>query len=362
VRVSGWSVLALAAAFLQSAAQAQNQLAAPPVDESLIRYASTKDNVRLADGRELHFVCMGQGSPTVILTAGLGDDASAWGTVQPAMAKMTRVCAWDRPGFALSDGSAQEQTVRTTAADLEAALAASGTIKGPYVLVSHSLGSYETLLFADHNPGAVAGMLLIDPSFPDQTAVAQKLLPGSMAADTKRRTDAIALLRKCAAALRSRTIRPGGADPDHCFAYPPFFPPALRAALDAKITNPVQYETLASFMANADGAGSLVVNADRNYGDKPMIVLTATKVNSFPGITDVQKAEQAAFAVEWNRAHDALAALSSRGVNARVPGAGHYIHRDKPQVVLDALAAVIAEARASKIGSSAEHATGAGTN
>jgi pimeloyl-ACP methyl ester carboxylesterase len=348
VRVSGWSVLTLAAAFLQSAAPGQNQLAAPPVDRSLARYASTKDNVRLADGRELHFVCIGQGSPTVILTAGLGDDASAWGTVQPAMAKITRVCAWDRPGFALSDGSAQEQTVRTTAADLEAALAR-GTIKGPYVLVSHSLGSYETLLFADQNPGAVAGMLLIDTSFPDQAAVARKLLPGSAAADMKRRADAVAFLRKCAAALRSGTIKPGGADPDQCFAYPSFLPPAFRAALDTKIANPVQYETLASFMANSDGAGSLVVNAARNYGDKPLIVLTATRVNNAPGVRDAQKAEQAAFAVEWNRAHDALAALSSRGVNARVPGAGHYIHRDKPQVVLDALAAVITQARERKI-------------
>ena len=46
------------------------------------------------------------------------------------------------------------------------------------------------------------------------------------------------------------------------------------------------------------------------------------------------------------RAHDELAALSTRGVNARVPGANHNIQGTKPQVVIDAVEAVVAVARA----------------
>src|SRR5205085_5913868 len=41
---------------------------------------------RIADGKTIHIKCMGTGSPTVILTAGLGD--SEWQKVQPQIARM----------------------------------------------------------------------------------------------------------------------------------------------------------------------------------------------------------------------------------------------------------------------------------
>src|SRR5690606_13004018 len=105
------------------------------VDGAMEPYASDRGAVRLPDGRLLNIVCMGRRSPTVILTAGLGDFTGwAWSSVQAGMAKSTRVCAWDRPGFGLSDGSPAPQTVATTVADLEAALAI-GEIDGPYVMV-----------------------------------------------------------------------------------------------------------------------------------------------------------------------------------------------------------------------------------
>ena len=126
------SFVAAALALLPLAASAQQAPLAPPVAEQLAPYASTADSVKLPDGRELHFVCMGHGAPTVILTAGLGDPAmTAWSTIQPDMARMTRVCAWDRPGFGLSDGTAAPVTVATTTADLEAALATGKIPGGP---------------------------------------------------------------------------------------------------------------------------------------------------------------------------------------------------------------------------------------
>ena len=64
-------VFALAAT-LTARALAQDR---PPTDESLAAYADTTHSVTLADGREIHFVCMGAGSPTVILTAALNEAA-----------------------------------------------------------------------------------------------------------------------------------------------------------------------------------------------------------------------------------------------------------------------------------------------
>jgi hypothetical protein len=66
-----------------------------------------------------------------------------------------------------------------------------------------------------------------------------------------------------------------------------------------------------------------------------------------PPLPDDQKALMAAAEVVADRGHEQLAALSTRGVNTRVPGADHYIQRSKPQAVLDAVAEVVREARAS---------------
>ena len=353
-RTVGLGLLAGAALSMGPTATAQPGPAGPPqIDETLAPYASTADSVKLPDGRMLHFVCMGKGSPTVILTAGMGDFAGvAWSNIQPDMARITRVCAWDRPGWGLSDANTAPQTVETTTADLEAALA-SGKIPGPYVMVGHSLGSYESLLYTDRHPDKVVGMVLVDGSIPDQTALFAQAMPNQPARDPAG-DPMVQRFHKCADDVRAGTAKANGPDPDRCFAYPPMWPQALRQALAAKVSNPVQFEAMASFAASAEGFSKQAVNPSRNYRDMPLIVLTSTidppppPGVTLPPLTDQQKTQKAAMDVLWNRGHDELAALSTRGVNARVPGAHHYIQRAKPQVVLDAVAEVVREARAAK--------------
>jgi len=340
--------IAVLAALASVSVHAQPGPSLDEIRQQLLPYASSADVVTLPDGRKVGFTCMGEGSPTVILIAGMGDfSGMAWGNVQPQMAKTTRVCAWDRPGWGLSDGAEGKHTVATSTAALEAALA-TGAMPGPYVLVGHSLGSYESLLYADRHRDQVAGMVMVDPSFPDQ--VARMVSTGLPMPDPE--TGPPAQFRKCAAAIRAGSVKFGGPDPDNCVTYPPFFPPALAQALGEKVGNPIQYETMASFMSAFAEDSTIVINPQRNYGDLSLIVLAATKQDAPPGVTmtDEQRARQAAFDVEWNRAHDALAALSTRGVNARVPGANHNIQGTKPQVVVDAVEAVVAEVRAAAPG------------
>lgn len=50
-------------------------------------------------GYKMHIYCTGQGSPTLVLDAGLGNDWTVWGAVQPSLSKTTRVCSYDRAGF-----------------------------------------------------------------------------------------------------------------------------------------------------------------------------------------------------------------------------------------------------------------------
>ena len=54
-------------------------------------------------GYRLHLNCQGQGSPTIVLDAGLGEASLSWSKVQPAAAQFTRVCSYDRAGYAWSE-------------------------------------------------------------------------------------------------------------------------------------------------------------------------------------------------------------------------------------------------------------------
>src|SRR5688572_32287277 len=55
-------------------------------------------------GYRLHIHCIGTGSPTVIIEAGLEDWSTSWRTyVQPEAAKTTRVCTYDRAGMGWSE-------------------------------------------------------------------------------------------------------------------------------------------------------------------------------------------------------------------------------------------------------------------
>ncbi len=74
--------------------------------------------------------------------------------------------------------------------------------------------------------------------------------------------------------------------------------------------------------------------ANPSFGDKPLAVLTA-------GVAAAASDEVAA----WRAGHDAIAALSTRGDNTIVAGAGHYIQIDRPQAVIDAVRRVVAVVR-----------------
>jgi pimeloyl-ACP methyl ester carboxylesterase len=236
--------------------------------------------VRIGAGKTINIKCMGRGSPTVILTAGLGD--SEWQKVQPQVARMTKVCFWDRYASGFSSKATGRETVAETTADLIAALKAA-RVRGPFVAVGHSLGAFESLLWKDRAPKAVVGMVLVDPSIPDQ--------------DDR--------LKKAA-------------------HMPPLSGKALLDPLAISLKQ--------------------VVNPKRNYGEMPLIVLTSTKVPELPPGTPDAVSARATFAAmdaEMHRGHAELAALSSRGVQRLVPESGHYIQLDQPNAVIGAIKEVI---------------------
>lgn len=138
--------------------------------------------IEIGHGRHLYLECRGKGSPTVILESGYHNSSDPWDqsdaaapavgpAVLPALAGTHRVCAYDRPGTVrisdpptISDRSspvAMPRTAQDVVDDLHALLAAA-QLRGPYLLVGHSLGGLFARLYAQTYPDQVCAVVFVD--------------------------------------------------------------------------------------------------------------------------------------------------------------------------------------------------------
>lgn len=113
-------------------------------------------------GHRLHVRCAGVGAPLVLLESGIAASSLSWSLVQPEIAAFTRVCAYDRAGFAWSDAASSPRTFDRIVDELASILdrVAAGE---PCVLVGHSFGSFVVRGYAARHPGRVIGLVLVDP-------------------------------------------------------------------------------------------------------------------------------------------------------------------------------------------------------
>ena len=98
-----------------SVAQTKLDISIPwgPTEFHTVNAQNFAKRVAIQGGRKLFITCRGTGSPTVVLEAGTGDLAKVWSmppsgpgrAVFPAVARFTRVCAYDRPGTYLLPGT-----------------------------------------------------------------------------------------------------------------------------------------------------------------------------------------------------------------------------------------------------------------
>ncbi|MBS0642307.1 MAG: alpha/beta hydrolase [Proteobacteria bacterium] len=278
----------------------------------------TGTRVAIGGGRKLYLTCQGTGAPIVILVGGQRASADDWTvtasnapSVFAATATFTRVCAYDRPGTPVgeqpsrSDPVRQPVTAQDSARDLHALLRGAG-IWRPVVLVGHSYGGLVVKLYARLYPNDVAGLVLVDAlseglqdaETPAQWAIQRRLLQGEVADD----------IRQYPALERT--------DADRSFAQ-------IRRAPKLR---PVPL---------------VVLSADRPWGPQlpPLIASGALPKDTPPEFGYVVDAAQ-------KQAQARLAQLVPNATHITDTHSGHEIHKEQPQLVVQAIRSVVDTVRA----------------
>ena len=326
----------LMAAFLAVTHTAVSSAPSPAMDG-----AKPGQLVRLPDGRRINLRCLGAGSPTVLLEGGYAATSMAWSSVEPRVAKLTRVCAYDRAGAGFSDPGPLPRDGTAIALDLDQALRAA-RIPGPFVVVGHSAGGLYVRLFARRRRGEVVGMVLVDPSIEHQDRRLSAIFgpgAGSLEALKARANTCLDASRRGALPSLSPELTP-------C-APPPRTgePAALAAEETAENTRATTWRTRLSELDALWGATSDELDrGDSSLDAMPLIVLTAGG-----SYADAPAAAKERLAAAWAGFHRQLAGLSSRGSAQLVPESSHLIMRDRPDVVVDAIVEVIAADRSRSV-------------
>lgn len=255
-------------------------------------------------GYSIHILCRGQGEPTVIIDAGLGDDSSDWFNIQNRTSAETRVCVFDRPGYGWSDAGPQPRNSLRISNELEK-LIQKAQIPGPYVLVGHSFGGYNIRVFAANHPHKIAGMVLVDASHENQYEILNIKLPQHFD-----RKSNILILPKASSSVtnKSQVLR------ERAFH-------AARAEISSLYQSAMQV---------------------RHYHDLPKVplIVISRGQSEWHGRKDAESREKI-----WHKLQQDLSKLSPISQHIFARHSGHDIHLEQPDLVVGAINDVVAMSR-----------------
>jgi len=280
------------------------------------------------DGLRLHLRRSGPEAcdarrPTVVIEAGAGVVSTVYARLQQVLAQNHAVCSYDRPGLGWSQADSQPLDAERNARRLHALLAAAG-VRGPLLLIGHSLGGLLNLVYTALYPAQVVALLMLDASHPAQFSQ----LGDTMATQ-------LAAMQQTERAKRI-AFQNGGAPPPEVAMIEALFAdmPEVVAQIAATYT-PQGLDAMAREMAGIHQVAAQAA-AVADLGDRPLAVLWAAPraPTGDAGIDAVQQRWP-----EYQRAH---AALSSRGTLCEVVGADHMAIALLPPFVAQVAQAVAA--------------------
>lgn len=252
-------------------------------------------------GYGLQILCSGQGTSTVIVDdsyAGSVIDSGSWLNVKYGIENTNRICLYDPAGAGSSDLPPNRlRTSQDLVEDLHTLLV-NANVPGPYLFVGHNLGGFNAQLYASQYPDEVVGIVLVDSFHPDYPAQALATLPPESPDEPER----LSLLRSL--------------------------------LTESELGNP---EASVDFNASAEQ-----VRAVDTLGDLPIVVVTRSPAWRIPDLP-AGVAEQ--LDQVWRDLQVDLTRLSSNSTHVIAPESGYNTPFEEPQLVIDAIRKVIAEAK-----------------
>lgn len=270
-------------------------------DESIIE----KDiNIGL---QQMHYCIIGSGSPTLVLDVGIGNTYRDWLPFLKRVTQKVRIFCYDRAGYGQSKIGTMPRDCKTEADELKILLD-KANIKGPYILLGHSLGALNMQMFASKHKEDISGILLLDP--PPLEWISGKGFPQ---------------MRK----LADNTTEN--------------FSKLSEGLKNSNNENDKQksdfFKTLASEHRNMFSNSAKQMNAITSFGKIPLIVIASGKANTQMG----ENAEE--FQKFWNNQCKELTSKSKNGKYILAAESGHQIQHDDPEIVLKAINELLLESK-----------------
>lgn len=247
-------------------------------------------------GHRLHVRTFGTGAPAVVIEPGLGDAGRIWAVAVDTLSRESMVVLYSRAGYGRSDAGPMPRSADREAGELAAMLSAT-PVDPPYILVAHSLGAINALVFASENAHLLDGLVLLDPPPLD-------FIRGNRFPRLRGEAD------QMTAAFRSDAA-------------------AARAAGDER--QAAQLEAIASEHEEMFTSGWRLMASVRSLGDLPLVVVASGVPNpAFGEDADV-------FQAFWRDSTERLTALSTRSRFIYAEHSTHDIPNDAPGVIVEAV-------------------------
>jgi pimeloyl-ACP methyl ester carboxylesterase len=282
---------------------------------------------------KLHLKRQGSGQPVVVLEAGIAATSISWSLVQTRIAEFSRVCSYDRAGLGWSERHVDRSCPRTLeqmAGELEALLREEG-LAAPFVLVGHSFGGLLVSAFAHAYPERVAGLVLVDPISLTYWGSGSQTNADQIAAGARlsRRGAVLARIGVVRAALSvlhaggrwfpkhiaQAVARQGTGLMENLSKEVAKLPRELHSSVRAHWSRPKAFMAMAESLESLPGcaAAGLKMSVSARI---PVTILSAG--NATP---------------EEVRERDSWAARSECGRHIKVPGTGHWLQLERPELI-----------------------------
>jgi pimeloyl-ACP methyl ester carboxylesterase len=285
-----------------------------------------------SDGKVRHLVTRGTGELTIVVDASLGGVEGYF--LIDRLAKITRVCVYDRAGYGWSQSATAPRTSQQIVNELHELLNIA-QIPPPYLLVGDSFGSYNLRLYAHQFPDEVWGLVLTDGlheaamlSLPWNVGMLKAFFTfsfGFVAIGA-----ALGIVRILGAFGVFELIKPELKN----------FTPIDRRYVKRSFYRANHWLTMGREMWNLDASGRQLTVAN-NLGDLPIVSIKSqtflrplfgVKLLSLPAADRVRE-----------RIHLALLKLSVNTTQVRADRSSHFVWIDEPEQIAAAVATLVAK-------------------